>query len=717
MILFADDWKYYPGAIVDVNTSNRSFVRMASLYREMGIKNHAFILVLLNPELQGVDPFSSSLTIDQMAAISIECKLNPWYYFREIAKAPKRGGGDAMRLEANRGNIALFWLFFNHITLFLIQIRQTGKSFSADSLAIYLLNILCENTEINLLTKDDDLRTRNIQRLKDIDAELPHYLRQRTKKDTNNTETLSVLSLGNWYKTLVPQKSPKAALNVGRGMTSGIIFIDEPPFQPNIGLSLPAALSACTAARDIAKAQGEPYGTILTTTSGKKDDRDGKFIYKMLSESAEWNEKFLDSINIEDLERTICANSRTGSLRVNCTFNHRQLGKTDVWLKAAMQETQSVGEAADRDYFNIWTSGTMSSPLPIPVMEKIKASHKTDAVITIDKPGNYVTKWYIPENTIQSRMNSGNYVLGLDSSDAGGGDDISLLIMDVHTGETIAAGNYNETNLITFSEWLSTWFVRFPKLTGIIERRSTGAMILDYLLLILPSKGIDPFKRIFNRVVHDFDEQPERFREINQGFGRRRSNIYVEHKRSFGFATSGSGMGSRTDLYSTTLQNAGKKIGDVVNDKTTIDQILGLVIKNGRVDHQDGEHDDMVIAWLLCFWLITQGKNLSFYDIDTRNILANLNKVEITDNVSRYDYENQFRIRREIESLYDELSKEQDDFVIESLERKLRMLNRQLVLREGEIFSLEELISDIRQNRTKVKRSSTNEGNYYKGYT
>ena len=51
MILFYDDWRKYPGAIIDDQTSNESFIRLATIYRDMGIKNHAFPLVLLNPEL------------------------------------------------------------------------------------------------------------------------------------------------------------------------------------------------------------------------------------------------------------------------------------------------------------------------------------------------------------------------------------------------------------------------------------------------------------------------------------------------------------------------------------------------------------------------------------------------------------------------------------------------------------------------------------------
>ena len=42
----------------------------------MGIKNNSFMLALINPRLQGIDPFSPNLTIEEMAMIAIECKVN-----------------------------------------------------------------------------------------------------------------------------------------------------------------------------------------------------------------------------------------------------------------------------------------------------------------------------------------------------------------------------------------------------------------------------------------------------------------------------------------------------------------------------------------------------------------------------------------------------------------------------------------------------------------
>ena len=704
MILFKDDWLKYPTAIVDDKTTNESFLRMASVYRSMGVKNHVFMLALINPELQGVNPFDEeNLSEETKTAILIECKVNPWYFFREIARAPSKTGNAVFVFEANRGNMALYFLFFNHITVFLIQIRQTGKSFSVDTLQAMLMNITCTNTQINLLTKDDGLRNDNIKRIKDIDSEFPSYLRQRGRRDSNNFEGITVNSLGNSLKAHVPQSSPKAALKLGRGLTSPIFVIDESPFQQNIGIAMPAALAAGTAARELARLNGEPYGTILTTTAGKRDDPDGKYIFRLLESSAEWTEDYLDCQNIEELIRIIKKNSRSGEIRVNCTFNHLQLGKTDEWLYRSIADTMgSDPEAIDRDFFNRWTSGTLSSPLTTETLARISKSAMAPKYTQIF-PNGYVLRWYIEEEEINYRMSQGHYVLGSDTSDGSGGDAISIVIIDTITGETMAAATINEINLISFSQWLCQLFVIFINMTGIIERRSSGVAVIDYLLLMMPALGLDPFKRLFNLAVNDHKEDEMRWREIAPGLGRRPHDSYVVHKKTFGFTTSGSGMASRTELYSTTLQMAAKKAGDSVRDKTTITQILGLITHNGRVDHAPGEHDDMVIAWLLCYWFITKAKNLSYYGIDSKSILSYTEEIAVLTSTERHEMAYQQNVRLSIEKIYDQMVKERDDNVIKKLEYQLINLNRKLILQDGEHFSIDDMINSLKEKRRNTR--------------
>ncbi len=720
MILFREDWDRFPEAIVNNKTDNETFKRMAALYRSMGVKNNVFMLSLLNKDLVGIDPFSPNLTEDEMLAIATECYFNFWFFMREILMAPGNSGGDAIRIRANRGNLAVYWLFFNHIMTFLIQIRQTGKSFSVDALMVYLLNVGAKGTQINLLTKDDNLRTKNLDRIKNIESNLPIYLKQRKKSDISNTEEIYVSALGNSYTGHLPNKSEKAALNIGRGLTSPVFHIDEAAFLYNIGISLGAALSGGGAARDIARENNAPHGTILTTTAGKLDDRDGKFIYGLLQQSATWSEKFFDAKNLKDLEKIISHSSEGGVIRVNCTFSHRQLGFTDEWLRKTIQDSTAVGDDADRDFFNKWTSGSLTSPLTIAILNKIKESEKEPTFTKLYDEG-YVMRWYIPEEDVDRRLNTESFIMGVDTSDAGGSDDITIIIASVATGKTIGAASINETNLINFSQWLCSLLVRYKKVTAIIERRSSGPTIIDYLLLMLPTYDEDPFRRLFNRVVNDKDEFKDRFKEVaTPALSHKDKDIFVKYKKYFGFSTSGSGLTSRSDLYGITLQNCAKQVGDRAYDSKLINQIMGLIVKNGRVDHDTGQHDDMVISWLLSFWLMTMGKNLEFYGINTREILIDTKtEKKVNSAAEYYDQVMQNQNKIEIENLLTQLSTEQDENMSLVYERKLVYLNSRLTSEEKTHLAIDDVINKIRDtkrlNRINNKYNHNQNNQYYGG--
>jgi len=727
MILFLKDWYENPQAIADFETRNTSFINLAALYKAMGVRNHVFLLALHDKTLQGVDPFDyDNLTPDLITRITTECYENPWYFIREIIRVPGGSGDNAIYLEANRGNIALFWYFFNHVTVYLIQVRQTGKTLASNILDVYLSNTRCADTTINLYTKDDLLRSETIEKIKSLFNELPWYINQRTKKDLDNTEVINVSSLRNWIRTLLPQKSPKLALNVGRGSTAAVFKSDEAPFCPNSRISIPAALAAGVNARDRARKNDEPYGSIFTTTAGKKDDLDGRFFYLELQSAAVHSEMFYDCENPQVLEKTVTQASRTntrlakkddyagGDYAVNITLNHRQLGKDDAWLIRSIKETKVTGDDANRDFFNVWTSGGIRSPFSPQDADKMRASEIDPMYVQRDIKTNYIIRWYIPKDKIDELFKLHKVIIGVDTSDASAGDDIGISGYLDKTGQTIFSCNINMTNLLVFFDWFANeWIVNRQNTVIIIERKSSGIALIDYLLEVLPNYNVDPFKRLFNRIVNDKDQYKDEFDEISVPMSRRDKSIYSRLKRHFGFATSSSGLTSRSDLYSKTLASAVNLVGDVLYDKTLIDQILGLVQKDSRVDHASGEHDDLVISWLLSHFFMTQAKNLYFYDI---NMLDIFSLIRIKDNLTkeeRYQANSQTMIKATISKLVDELSNENDPYLIERKENQIRMLQSQITEDAGDVFSIDELIEKAKQaRRQRVAKNSYNNTGY-----
>jgi hypothetical protein len=684
----------------------------------MGIANHAFPLALINPDLRFVDPFASDLTKEQIIAITEECKINPWYFFREVARVPAQAGSEACRVEANRANIAMWWCFFNHMRIMLIQPRQTGKSLCTDFLTVLLMNVMCTDTLINLVTKDDGLRAENVSRLKEIRFELPDYLQHFSKKDPNNSETVGVGALNNRLKVHVPQPDKKRATNLGRGSSSPVLLHDEGPFQVNVGISLPAALAARGAMVDKAKAVGAPHGVVMTTTAGKKDEPSGAYIYQLMEEAAVWTEKFFDCKDYDALYEMVTSMSSVGDYAVTAVFNHRQLGKTDAWLEEKIREAKQKGGDADRDFRCQWTSGSNESPFTPQDAELIRNSQREVLHVGL-YPGKHAISWYIPKEQIDTTMRTRDTIVSIDPSDAGGGDDLSLVITDTETGMVLGAGAYNSANLFQLTKWLVSMLIEWERSYWIIERRSQGASIIDAMLTILPEHGINPLTRLFNRILNEPELHPQEAAMLSRKVREIPEDFWNRNKRFFGFSTSGGGVTSRSDLYSLTLATAIELGGDRINHKKLIDQLLGLTIKNGRVDHGEGNHDDLVIAWLLSYWWITKGANLSSYGFQSKQILAKCRVSMRTDEsfVDQKRRAEQLQIRADIEQTYLMLKKETDDMIAMRLEAKLKFLDSKLILEDNDVYSFDALMAEVKQQRqaNRIRNKTTNTARSYNG--
>lgn len=658
MIVFLSDWKKYPGAIVDVKTSNKSFYMQAIKYKIMGIKNHAFLLSLLDSSLQGVDPHDEeNLTRDQKDRIVIEVMNNPWYFFREVLRVPATGSSSSM-LVANRGNIALFYMFFCHIFIILIQIRQTGKSLNTDGLKGYALFFGAMNIAINFLTNNTRNRIESVERIKMIEKCLPSYLRSISSNDICNTERIHIRDTNNKYETAVAQAVLERAKMVFRGTTSPLNHIDEFAYIFNLKESLSSMLKSGNSARDQAAANNSLYGTILSTTAGYKDTPHGAYAFKIYKSGAIFTEKMFDCEGQEELESMIRNMSPEKKLRVLIEMNHRQLGKTDIWLAGKIEETASEGNDTLTDFFNVWVSSRGKDILSEDDIKRITSSKLQNFNPEISPIEGYTIRWYISDEERTRLINSGEAIVaGIDSSEAIGIDDISLVLIKVSTGEVIGAADFNETNITVFGEYITELLIKYPNMTLIVERRSTGGAIIDTIIKLLLQKDINPLLRLFNWVINDrhlSDKHRTVYKELMYGFKSRDRTVFDRYKSLFGYSTSGGGRTSRTKIYGETLTAAVKYTGSTLRDITLINQLLGLKEINGRIDHDKNEHDDMVIGWLLSFWVLKNANNISDYGIDPGKVLTNVKDLIFKD--GKHDMDRALKIRKHNDAM-DAISK------------------------------------------------------------
>ena len=710
MILYLKDWdkKENRGAIVHTSTKNQSFIDLANVFKKMGLKNYYFHLVLHDPDLEFVDPFADNLSPQMIVKIANEIAVNPWYFFREIAQTPDSTSDNRMFFRANRANISLFWCFFNHCQYFLIQPRQTGKSYSTDIIMMYLL---CFRKSLKLLlyTKDSQLRMLNVIRLRTLIATLPAYLNPLTRKDSNNSEGITVLNNNNYYNTIIAQESEDAAYKKGRGNTVEVRQCDEVAFCKLNYITIPSMGSAMDAARMNALAQGKETASIFTTTAGKKDTPHGRWAYEVWNESAQFDEKYYDSFNAEEFEKRVRADSNPsdplaktfGLFQVQGTFSHRQLGYTDEWLIENMSRNKVTGEDALRDYYNVWTSGTESSPFTVEQAQMIKNSETDPLFRDIGKFG-IVINWYVNQHELSDLFNHCPIIVGLDSSSAIGKDACSLTFVNALDLNIIGTASINKVNLFQYAQWLCDLIIRFPKLLLVPENRSSAQGIIDFLIETLPAHGINPFKQIFNTIVHEKDENQRTF--LNMDAHPNPASVANMYRNTFGYSTSGKGRYSRDNLYGETFYRAIDIIADKVKDKKLIRELLGLVIIDGRIDHGSDkeDHDDQVISWLLACWFIFNGRNVGYYNINRGRFLSNVVSAgEEIDPEKMMKMREQEALKDKISLMYEELSNTEDHFEFAKLEKSIRLLESRLTpeARSQLAMSVSGMIDDLKETR------------------
>ena len=673
MILHQEDWLRYPGAIADYDTPNRSFVKFANLLHRQGIKNCLFMLALHDSGLKGVDPFDPSLSPQLRSRILIECKNNPWYWLREVARLPATGV-NGISIDANRSIIAMWWCLLNCISTYAIQPRQTGKSVGADLFHIYNVMVYGYNTQGLLITKDRPLVVKNTERLKKIRGMLPSYFWMKSRKDKdiedyiNNAQELNTLNL------IPAQNDEQSAINAARGYTVERLHVDEIAFVKWNWKMLPAVVSAMDAAIGNAKKAGMLYGRLYTTTAGDLSTRQGKYAYELFCSGCPWTDEFYDIGNRDLLDKFVCEQTGLPVPLVSMQFSHRMLGLSDEEFYQRIMSAPSTDEDINKDYFLIWGKGGKDNIIPKAILADMDQSVIMPKYNEIAANG-YVVRWYINKDEIQTYMETHQLILGVDTSEQIGRDSTALVLINTSDLSVVATIQIRSGNLLVAAKWLALFMVRWKTVTLIIEKKSSAQTFIDAILLAFKSAGLNPFARIFNRLVDDKANNLAGYQQIMRG--NPSDDIIDKYRHLFGFNTSEK---TRTHLYSKVLQEAAEQTRHVIRDQGLVNQLGQLKIdKDGRVDHTSSGHDDFCIAWLLANWLLRYGRNLNYYGIDSRramiNVAADGRQLCDDDLVEIQKIE---QLKQEADELVEEFGRTHHPALRLKVEQRLQVINRKL---------------------------------------
>lgn len=643
----------------DIETKNKSFIKMSLLSKTKGIKNNKWMLALCQRELIGVDPHDPDLTYEQKVKISIECKVNPMYFFREVIRVPA-SGADPIPFKLDQGNMIVLFLFCASVDLFYVIARQIGKTITMLSILEYLTYICYYKSSCSMITNTDKLRVENISRLKNMRDALPKWLISVSMKDSDNKEGMYYKALDNTILTFVGQADPNAADSKVRGLSVPFLCHDEFPYTRNNEIMFKAATATMSTAGEQAKEAGVPTANMIFTTAGDLSTASGKFAHKLVLEAMAWIDNLFDQIDLEQLKNTIKNNSANNMVYI--TKSYLQLGKTKEWLEERKRRGSLSDAEIDKDFKGIWSMGSKDSSVIDPELLKILDEYQKEPLYIQPYQDTFI-HWFVSKKELDEKYTKRSIILGSDGSEAIGIDFTTFVMMDSETLEVIGSCKCNISNLLHLSEMIFELLLKFRKMLFIPERNSTGAAIVDNLLIFFQRANVNPYVRIFNTYIDTANNISKR--DITD-----LPNPLGSDKKMFGFRTTSK---SRDTLYNTVLLDSIKECKTKINDARIISELQGLTKRNGRVDHTIKGHDDLLIAWLLCLWFVKYGRNTYLYDIDSEKFM--IGHVDPHAKYTKQQVEQQLALRNRRDSLKELIEISPSNSMKQIYMRELRLIN------------------------------------------
>lgn len=560
-----------------------------------------------------------------------------------------------------------------------------------------------------LITLAASNRMQFVEAVKKMRSAMPDYLTNMTYKDKDAGNILSYEGYGadkkNTFEVRVPSGGLDGAANVSRGATLEVLLYDEPAWTKYIEEIVNGSGPATLTAQKEARENGIPYFTAKATTPNSILKEEGKYMHDDFMSSTEWRESFFDSFSESHLvERCIKRSPvKTTSPKIGMMFNHLQLGFGHAWVKKTMDKLGLSWSKAKIDLLMMWTEEGMNKLFDDLTREKM-AECKVDHIREeeIKETGLYVD-WFISEEHLNLYINDPDeYILmGVDTSDANDRDACTLVLRRCKTGEVIGTGRYALAFLDDVTTVLKELLIKIPNSLLIIERNRAAHMI-ERLLIMLPSYGIDPFKRIFNDIFDKPIKYPNEFRDVQEiHFKHRTKEFYLKYKGKFGFYT---GPESRRQMYGF-IHEAVSLTGSGIRYGLLVDELIGLEVdKDGRIDHGSRGHDDLVIAWLLTYWFIKLGYNKSKYDIPQGSIMTEIVTLKSNGDAPQYtknQLEMFIKIKEHINNLTKELLNTDNNTIAVRTEMEIRKLSEFIPKEMRKSITIDEIIDEAKSERNK----------------
>lgn len=607
--------------VIDLGTTNTSFIQTHQELKSLGIKNNAFMLRLNDISLAGVDPHDPTLDDNTKDRIQLECIRNFWYYVREVARVPIPNS-KPVPIYLHRASCAQFWLFLQHIDSTLNIPRRCYKT--SNTLAgpyCWAYNFGLQNGNMTMFNYSNEQVWKNLDTMKEMLKALPQYMQYsaiETTSDTTsaigkkkktfakkreNVKSIRHVVNGNSITTRGKANNIESAMKYGRGDAINIPYFDEAEFINFLPDILDASGPSYQEALNMSKKTGAACCRLFTTTPGYQSIPQQRINYKKFIEiQPVWDEKLYD-MKYDDIQEYMLNNGNGYTKILYIEYSYIQCRRDDDWLESMRISMQGNDLKFRTEVLLQRLAADENGPFDPYDIDYI-IQFKKDPISSFMLNGTYRFDVY---DHLDANVNNANlidsmipYFIGIDPATGTGGDSTAIVGLNpfnLKPAFEFGSAYISEPKVVSLIVTLTRML---PQSIVFIETRSSGSAIIAQIREQYPDVASRLYKSEYDpNKVYIREEAPQNITETE-----RRAAV---EKKLYGIATGEKSRKQIQDLWIEYVHSYKQVIysGQIVKELCTMTKTT-----TGKIVATNGAHDDFMMAWGFCLWGYHHGQNL-----------------------------------------------------------------------------------------------------------
>jgi len=470
-----------------------------------------------------------------------KCKNDPNYFIENYIKLALTGGDRTVKLyDKQKDFVNLVYEKHHVITL---KTRQTGLSTIAQMLICHVMNFH-QNCIIGVISKSGSESTNFCRKVLSMLDSLPEWMRTGFRK---RTEQSFILNNGSeFYASQVNDANPEGTL---RSYSITLLVIDEAAFVTKIDEAYTSCAPTLFKAQQMAKQQNIPYGTLIISTPNKTVGR-GKWYYQNWV-SAHKGESIFQPFKLHWKEIPEYANDKEWYATQCRLLNNVQ------WKIAQELDMQFV--ASSNSFFPSDTI-TLLNKSPIEPVHNLKFFNHDLKIFELNQEDKF-------------------YLIGVDTASESGIDSSSIEVCDFETLQQVAEYKSNNIRVDNFCSVVSKVSSIYSNNLLIVESNSYGNQVCEYLTR--------------RDGYHNIYKTKQRIATIDSAMRK------AVPKYKYGIYTGPQNRPLIIDaLYTYIVDNP-----SIIKSESLCLELIGLIDKSGKIQADEGEHDDLAMSYGFCCYV------------------------------------------------------------------------------------------------------------------